>query len=81
MSFCNEVENDLGSDWLHKSERDLTLVALAGPFEALPQPVSVLPSQDPQPEGEGVRGVLKSLSWNRVFLSQRRSSHQSPCFI
>lgn len=26
MSFCNEVENDLGPDWLDESERDLTLV-------------------------------------------------------
>lgn len=39
---------------MNESERDLTLVGLAGPFEALPQPISVLPSQDPQPEGEGV---------------------------
>lgn len=45
ISFCNEVENDLGPDWLN--ERDLNLVGLAGAFEALPQPVS-----DPQPEGE-----------------------------
>lgn len=59
MSFCNDVENDLGSDWLHKSERDLTLVALAGLFEALPQPISVLPSQDPQPEGEGSQGSVE----------------------
>lgn len=56
VSFCNEVENDLGPDWLNESERDLTLVGLAGPFEALPQPVSDPPSQDPQPEGEGVGG-------------------------
>lgn len=35
-----------------KMERDVTLVALAGPFEALPQPVLVLLSQDPRPEGE-----------------------------
>lgn len=61
MSFCNEVENDLGPDWLNESERDLTLVGLAGPFEALPQPVSVPPSQDPQPEGQGVRGCWGSV--------------------
>lgn len=56
MSSCNEVENDLGPDWLNESERDLTLVGSTGLFEALPQPVSGPPSQDPQPEGEGSRG-------------------------
>lgn len=61
MSFCNEVENDLVPDWLNKSVRDLTLVGLAGPFEALPQPVSVSPSQDLQPEGEGVGGCWGSV--------------------
>lgn len=59
MSFCNEVENDLGPDWLNESERDLTLVGLAGLFEALPQPVSVPPSQDPQPEGRGSWGSVE----------------------
>lgn len=79
MSFCNEVENDLGTDCLNGSERDLTLVGLAEPFEALPQPVSVPPSQDPQPEGEGAgrRGGVLSLGWKSVLLSQRRSAHQS----
>lgn len=52
ISFCNEVENDLGPDRLN--ERDLTLVGLAGLFETLPQPISVPPSQDPQREGERI---------------------------
>lgn len=47
------MENDLGPDCLNESERDLTLVGLAATFEALPQPVSALPSQDPQRGGVG----------------------------
>lgn len=94
ISFCNEVENDLGPDMLN--ERDLTLVGLAGPFEALPQPVSVPPSQDPQTEGEVAgscwtnaevseveRGVLEQeeqLSPKCVFyLTPTAQSHITAC--
>lgn len=41
MSLTNEVGNDLGPDRLNESEGDLTLVVLAGLFEALPWPISV----------------------------------------
>lgn len=58
IAFCNEVENDLGPDWVN--DRDLTLVGLAGPFEAMPQPVSVARSCWTSAEvSDSERGVLE----------------------
>jgi len=62
MSFPNEVEDDLGPDRLNESEGDLTLVGLAGLFEALPRPVSVQLSQDPQPREGGIGGCWRSVN-------------------